>query len=141
MKSGKARRFTWVMDAKSVITNPSPQAPIRHGHGHTIVTGIAWSGRGTIPRVDVTIDGGKNWYSARLSGPSLSKSVHRFYFEFEWDGKPLLSQSRAHDSTGYVQPTKKELRLVRGVNSIYHNNAIQTWHVEKNGTVENVEIS
>ena len=141
MKSGKARRFTWVMDAKSVITNPSPQAPIRHGHGHTIVTGIAWSGRGTIPRVDVTIDGGKNWYSARLSGPSLSKSVHRFYFEFEWDGKPLLLQSRAHDSTGYVQPTKKELRLVRGVNSIYHNNAIQTWHVEKNGTVENVEIS
>jgi len=141
MKSGKARRFTWVMDAKSVITNPSPQAPIRHGHGHTIVTGIAWSGRGTIPRVDVTIDGGKNWYSARLSGPSLSKSVHRFYFEFEWDGKPLLLQSRAHDSTGYVQPTKKELRAVRGVNSIYHNNAIQTWHVEKNGTVENVEIS
>ena len=27
LEGGKARRFTYVMDAKSVITNPSPQAP------------------------------------------------------------------------------------------------------------------
>ena len=32
------------------------------------------------------------------------------------------------DETGYVQPTKAELRKIRGVNSIYHNNGIQTWH-------------
>jgi len=59
LKDGRARRFTWVMDAKSVITNPSPQAPILHSKGPTILSGVAWSGRGTIPRVDVTIDGGK----------------------------------------------------------------------------------
>jgi sulfane dehydrogenase subunit SoxC len=53
----------------------------------------------------------------------------------------LLLQSRAMDDTGYVQPTKDELRKVRGVNSIYHNNGIQTWHVHKNGEVENVEVS
>ena len=141
MENGKARRFTWEMDAKSVITNPSPQAPLTHGKGPTVITGVAWSGRGTIPRVDVTIDGGKNWYKARMSGPSLPKSMHRFYFDFEWDGKPLLLQSRAHDSTGYIQPTKEELRAVRGVNSIYHNNGIQTWYVNENGEAENVEIS
>ncbi|MCB1478829.1 MAG: sulfite dehydrogenase, partial [Rhodobiaceae bacterium] len=118
---GKARRFTWVMDAKSIITNPSPQAPILHGKGRTVLTGIAWSGRGTIPRVDVTIDGGKNWHEARIDGPSYDMSVHRFYYEFDWDGSPLLLQSRAHDSTGYVQPTKDELRAIRGENSIYHN--------------------
>ena len=141
MADGRARRFTWVMDAKSVITNPSPQAPLTHGKGPTVITGVAWSGRGTIPRVDVTIDGGKNWYEARVDGPSFDKSMHRFYFEFDWDGSPLLLQSRAHDSTGYVQPTKDELRAVRGTNSIYHNNGIQTWRVNERGEAENVEIS
>ncbi|WP_420859097.1 sulfite dehydrogenase [Marivivens marinus] len=141
LENGTARRFTWEMDAKSVITNPSPQAPITHGPGPTVLTGVAWSGRGTIPRVDVTIDGGKNWHQARMSGPSLNKSMHRFYFEFDWDGTPLLLQSRAHDSTGYVQPTKNELRAIRGENSIYHNNGIQTWYVNEQGIAENVEIS
>ena len=138
---GKARRFTWEMDAKSVITNPSPQAPILHGPGPTVLTGVAWSGRGTIPRVDVSIDGGANWSKARMSGPSFDKSMHRFYYEFDWDGRPLLLQSRAHDSTGYVQPTKNQLREVRGVNSIYHNNGIQTWAVDEKGRAENVEVS
>ena len=141
LANGEARRFTWEMDAKSVITNPSPQAPLLHGKGPTVLTGVAWSGRGTIPRVDVTLDGGVNWHQARMSGPSLDKSMHRFYFEFDWDGKPLLLQSRAHDSTGYVQPTKDALRKFRGTNSIYHNNGIQTWAVNSHGEAENVEIS
>ena len=57
------------------------------------------------------------------------------------NGAPLLLQSRAHDSTGYVQPTKDQLRSVRGLNSIYHNNGIQTWAVNSDGVAENVEIS
>ncbi len=138
---GEARRFTWEMDAKSVITNPSPQAPITHGPGPTVLTGVAWSGRGSIPRVDVTLDGGMNWHEARMDGPSFDKSMHRFYYEFDWDGSPLLLQSRAHDSTGYVQPTKDALRAIRGVNSIYHNNGIQTWSVNERGEAENVEVS
>jgi sulfane dehydrogenase subunit SoxC len=140
LEHGDARRFTWVMDAKSVITSPSPQKPITHGPGPTVLTGVAWSGRGTIPRVDVTLDGGMNWHQARMSGPSLDKSMHRFYYEFDWDGRPLLLQSRAHDSTGYVQPTKDQLREIRGENSIYHNNGIQTWLVQENGQAENVEV-
>lgn len=138
---GQARRFTWEMDAKSVITSPSPQKPITHGKGPLVITGLAWSGRGTIPRVDITIDGGINWMQARMDGPSLDKSMHRFYYEIYWDGAPLLLQSRAHDSTGYVQPTKDQLRSVRGLNSIYHNNGIQTWAVNSDGMAENVEIS
>jgi sulfane dehydrogenase subunit SoxC len=141
LANGKARRFTWEMDVKSVITNPSPQAPITHGKGFTVLTGLAWSGRGTIDRVDITLDGGRNWHPARIDGPSFSKAVHRFYYEFDWDGSPLLLQSRAIDSEGNIQPTKDELRAVRGANSIYHNNGIQTWHVQASGEVENVEIS
>lgn len=140
LADGRSRRFTFFMDAKSVITNPSPQAPLRY-RGRNVLTGLAWSGRGTIKRVDVSLDGGRNWQHARIDGPVLDASLTRFYVDFEWSGKDLLIQSRAHDSTGYVQPTKSELRAIRGVNSIYHNNGIQTWHVQPNGEVENVEIA
>ncbi len=53
----------------------------------------------------------------------------------------MFLQSRARDETGYVQPTKDQLREVRGLNSIYHNNGIQTWWVKASGEAENVEIS
>ena len=106
-----------------------------------MISGLAWSGRGRIPRVDVSLDGGRNWREATLDGLVLDKAVTRFYAETEWTGQELLLQSRAIDETGYVQPTKAELRKVRGVNSIYHNNGIQTWHVKADGEVENVEVS
>jgi sulfane dehydrogenase subunit SoxC len=141
LANGKARRFTWLMDVKSVITNPSPQAPIMHKRGRTVLSGLAWSGNGTIKRVDVSLDGGRNWVTARIDGPSLSKSLHRFYHEFDWDGSELFLQSRAIDEAGFIQPTKDELRAARGENSIYHNNGIQTWHVNRDGVIENVEIS
>jgi sulfane dehydrogenase subunit SoxC len=91
--------------------------------------------------VDVSVDGGRNWKTARLDGPAMPLSMARFYFDFDWDGRELMIQSRAMDDTGYVQPTKQELRAVRGLNSIYHNNGIQTWLVRGDGEVENVEIS
>ncbi len=140
MADGRSRRFTFIMDAKSVVTNPSPQAPLKF-KGQNVLSGLAWSGRGTIRRVDVTLDGGRNWREARIDGPVLDRSLTRFYVDFDWQGQEQLIQSRAHDSTGYVQPTKDELRAVRGVNSIYHNNGIQTWLVRPNGETENVEIS
>lgn len=140
LADGRSRRYTFIMDAKSVVTNPSPQAPLKH-KGRNVLSGLAWSGRGTIKRVDVTLDGGRNWQSARIDGPVLEKSLTRFYVDFDWAGQELLIQSRAMDSTGYVQPTKDELRKVRGVNSIYHNNGIQTWHVRPSGETENVEIA
>jgi len=141
LADGTARRFSWEMDVKSVVTNPSPQAPITHGRGRTVLTGLAWSGFGTVRRVDVSIDGGRNWTTARLDGQGGSKSLHRFYHDFDWDGSELLVQSRAIDERGHVQPTKDALRLARGENSIYHNNGIQTWHVRPDGSAENVEIS
>ena len=140
MPDGRARRFTFVMDAKSVITSPSPQAPLR-AKGFTVISGLAWSGRGRIRRVDVSLDGGRNWREAKIDGLVLDRALTRFYAEIDWQGEELLLQSRAIDETGYVQPTKAELRRIRGVNSIYHNNGVQTWHVRTDGEVENVEVS
>ena len=139
LNNGKARMFTWVMEAKSVVTSPSPEKPILQKGVHQI-RGLAWSGRGKIKRVDVSIDGGKNWKTSKLHGPVFSKSLSRFTFPLNWNGEELLIQSRAIDETGYVQPHIHELQKVRGLNSIYHNNSIATWLVNKNGKVENVRL-
>ncbi len=141
LADGTSRKWTWVMDAKSVVTSPSPQSPIQHGPGPLVITGLAWSGHGAITGVDVTIDGGKTWQKARLAKPGENKALARFYLDINWDGSEMFVQSRAHDETGYVQPTKAQLREVRGENSVYHNNCIQTWHVKETGEAENVEIS
>jgi sulfane dehydrogenase subunit SoxC len=139
LADGRARQYTFIMDAKSVVTNPSPQAPLKY-RGRNLLSGFAWSGRGTVKRVDISLDGGRNWKTARLDAPVLDKSMTRFYLDFDWNGEELLMQSRAMDSSGYVQPTRESLRRIRGVNSVYHNNAIHTWLVRGNGEVENVEL-
>ncbi|MDJ1018193.1 MAG: sulfite dehydrogenase [Paracoccaceae bacterium] len=141
LEDGTSRKWTWEMDAKSVVTSPSPQSPITHGPGPMVISGLAWSGRGRITRVDVSKDGGKTWETARLAKPGEKMALTRFYLDTEWDGGEMLLQSRAMDETGYVQPTKEALREVRGENSIYHNNCIQTWWVKPNGEAENVEVS
>ena len=38
--------FTWVMDAKSVITSPCPEKPSHYIKGIHQISGLAWSGRG-----------------------------------------------------------------------------------------------
>ena len=141
LADGTARRFTWTMDVKSVITSPSPERPVAHGPGALSISGLAWSGHGTVAEVHVTMDGGVSWHQARIDAHMGEKSLHRFYLDTEWNGQPMLLQSRAVDSEGTVQPTKDALRAARGENSIYHNNGIQTWAVDRDGKVENVEIS
>ena len=141
LADGTSRKWTWEMDAKSVITAPSPQSPVPHGAGPLVITGLAWSGRGAITRVDVSTDGGASWQTARLAQPGTPMALTRFYLDVQWDGAEMLLQSRAMDDTGYVQPIKTQLRDVRGLNSIYHNNGIQTWWLHKDGSVENVEVS
>ena len=73
--------------------------------------------------------------------PVQDKCLTRFNLDWAWDGRPALIQSRAMDETGYVQPTYRRLREVRGTRSIYHNNAIQSWLVQDNGEVKNVQLS
>ena len=89
---------------------------------------------------NVSVDGGNNWRTARLETPVLTKALTRFNIDWTWDGSPTILQSRAIDETGYVQPTIRQLRAVRGTRSIYHNNAIQSWKVDTNGEVSNVQV-
>jgi sulfane dehydrogenase subunit SoxC len=137
MPDGTARQFTFIMEAKSVVTEPSGGHQLRDP-GFYEIRGLAWSGRGNIVRVDVSTDGGKSWREAQLHEPVLSKCLTRFTLPWDWDGGPALLQSRAVDSTGYVQPLKEQLVDVRGVNSFYHFNGVYSWRVEQGGAVTHV---
>jgi sulfane dehydrogenase subunit SoxC len=137
MPDGKARRFTFVMEAKSVITFPSGGQRLP-GPGLYEVTGLAWSGRGFVRRVEVSTDGGRTWRTARLQEPVLRLAHTRFRLPWRWDGREAVLQSRCTDETGYPQPSRAELVKVRGLNSVFHNNAIQSWRVATDGSVHNV---
>ena len=139
MPDGRHRQYTSIQECKSVITSPSGGQTLLDKGFHN-VTGLAWSGRGRIKRVDVSFDGGRNWQTARLESPIQSKSLTRFNISWTWNGGEAILQSRAIDETGYVQPKINQLRAVRGSRSIYHNNAIQSWKVASSGEVSNVQV-
>jgi sulfane dehydrogenase subunit SoxC len=139
LPSGLHRQYSSIQEAKSVITTPSGGQMLLD-KGFYNVSGLAWSGRGKIKQVDVSVDGGINWRTARIEGPVQNKALTRFNIDWIWDGKPAILQSRAIDETGYVQPTYGQLRAVRGTKSIYHNNAIQSWKVIESGEVSNVQV-
>ena len=140
MPGGLHRQYTSVQEVKSVVTTPSG-GQVLLDKGFYNISGLAWSGRGKVKRVDVSVDGGSTWRSARLESPVLSKCLTRFRLDWNWDGSPALLQSRAVDETGHVQPTLSQLRAVRGTRSIYHNNAVHTWRVMPNGEVWNVQVA
>jgi len=138
MPDGKARIFTYDMEAKSVITFPSGGQTLA-ARGLYELTGLAWSGRGLIARVEVTVDGGRSWQRAVLQEPRLPLALTRFRLPWRFDGQDAVIASRAVDETGYVQPTRAALIAVRGTNSIYHYNGIKPWRVHADGTVTSVE--
>ena len=130
----KARQFSFEMDVKSVITWPSPGTPIS-GRGWWPVSGLAWSGRGRVRKVEVSTDGGTTWSTAEFLGQALPKAHVRFQHLWQWDGKPALLLSRATDETGAIQPSRAEYASIRGVGTDYHFSYIRAWRVAADGTV------
>ena len=136
MPDGTAYQFSLVMEAKSVITNPSGRQQINRGFRE--IQGLAWSGRGRIATVDVSVDAGRTWQTARLQEPILPKCHTRFHLPWTWDGRETIIQSRCTDETGYRQPSREALVKVRGLHSSYHFNGIQSWKIGPDGLVRNV---
>jgi sulfane dehydrogenase subunit SoxC len=137
LPSGKAQQFSFFMSAKSIITNPS------FGHqlnrfGLYQISGLAWSGRGKITRVEVSADHGQTWLDAELQEPILSMCFTRFRIPLEWHGQAIVLSSRATDETGYVQPTRTELIAQRGRHGYFHYNAIVNWALSAQGQISHV---
>ncbi|MBR0897646.1 sulfite dehydrogenase [Bradyrhizobium tropiciagri] len=138
MPDGTARKFTFMMEAKSIITRPSGTHKIQPGFNE--ITGLAWTGRGKVAKVDVSTDGGKTWQAAKLQEPVLTRAFTRFRLAWTWDGKPTTIISRVTDETGYVQPSFEQLKDVRGLNGQYHNNATWPWKIAETGEVTNAHV-
>jgi sulfane dehydrogenase subunit SoxC len=137
LPSGKARQFTFVMEAKSLITHPSPGYRMR-GAGLYQISGLAWSGRGRIKRVEISADSGRTWTEAALQEPVLPQCFTRFRLPWRWDGAPTVLKSRAVDETGYVQPERTTLIAERGRHGYFHYNAIVSWAISAEGNLSHV---
>ncbi len=137
LPSGKARQFSFVMEAKSLITQPSFGYRLEQ-QGLYQISGLAWSGRGKIVKVEVSADGGKTWAEAELQQPVLSKCFTRFRLPWQWQGQHAVLKSRATDETGYVQPERAALVAERGVQGYFHYHAIVSWDVAADGSIRHV---
>ena len=132
LADGTVRQFSFVMDARSIITDPAYPRILEPGWQE--IRGLAWSGRGRITQVDVSTDGSRTWQAATLQEPVRPKAHVRFRLPWQWTGKAVEIMSRAIDETGYVQPTWEALSAVRGPRG-YHSNPITSWTIDENGTV------
>ena len=134
LPTGKANMFTMVMEAKSLITSPS--SGMRMGQpGLYQITGLAWSGRGKVRKVEVSADGGQTWAEAALQEPVLEKCFTRFRMPWRWDGSRSVLKSRVTDESGYRQPEREELIQKKGRHGFFHYNAIVAWLVDSSGEV------
>jgi sulfane dehydrogenase subunit SoxC len=139
LKDGKAWQFVFPMEVKSVITRPAPGITLK-GPGFYEISGVAWSGNGSIRKVEVSADGGQSWAPAALQGPILPKAPVRFRAAWQWTGGPAVLQSRATDDTGMVQPTRAQFAAERGLRGIFHYNAIASWRIDEKGEASNVYV-
>jgi sulfane dehydrogenase subunit SoxC len=146
LPDGKAWRFYYPQEVKSFITRPSPGMEMP-SPGYYEITGVSYSGHGRIEKVEVSADGGKSWAHAALSGPVLPKAITRFRMPWNWDGQPVVLQSRATDEAGNVQPTRWQLYAQRGeprgtppvtAFPMEHVNCISSWAIDAKGAVSHV---
>lgn len=141
MPNGKARRFSFEMETNSVITRPSGGHRLA-GKGFHEISGLAWTGRGKITRVEVSLDGGASWRDAELQAPIYAKALTRFRLPWRWAGEEAILQARATDETGYVQPTRDVLIAARGMkegpDGFNHYHGIKPWKVDRDGSVTHV---
>lgn len=136
---GSARMFTFVNAVKSLLTSPSAGMRL-NGAGFYELSGLAWSGRGRVTKVEVSADAGSSWAEAALNEPVLPQCFTRFRLPWHWNGEPCVLQSRATDETGAVQPTRAALVGERGRHGYFHYNAIVSWQVDGDGALTHTYV-
>lgn len=149
LPDGRAYKFYFVNEVKSFITHPSFGTTLREP-GYYEISGIAYSGSGTIKRVMVSADGGKSWTDAAIQGPAQDKAFTRFHAPWRWDGSPAVLTSRAIDDGGNIQPLRADFVAQRGqslkpnTNPIAfgnnHYNSLTSWGVNTKGEIAHVYV-
>ena len=101
--------------------------------GKNIITGLAWSGSSYIKSVEITVDGGKSWFNAKLD--EKKKAVVRFNFEYNWEGNEIVISSRCKDGENKIQPSRVNFLRKMGSNAYYHYSGRTSWRIDSNGNV------
>ncbi|MBV9502286.1 MAG: molybdopterin-dependent oxidoreductase [Acidobacteriaceae bacterium] len=103
-----ADRITRVssVQVKSAIAWPTDGLKLPAGHYE--IWGFAWSGGGAIRQLSISVDGGKQWNSGKLTSPANPYGWVRW--SYEWNAKPgdYALMSRAKDATGSEQPLTRD---------------------------------
>ena len=97
------------IQTKTVITSPS-ESEMVSANSNVRISGAAWTGNGTIAKVEVSADGGSTWSEAKLLEDSKPNAWR--LWEFDWKtpaapGKATLI-ARATDSNGGTQPSERD---------------------------------
>jgi DMSO/TMAO reductase YedYZ molybdopterin-dependent catalytic subunit len=89
--------------------------------GTQVVRGRAWSGLGSIERVEFSDDEGRTWWDTALDPPPSDEFAWRGW-SFEWHASPgeRVLCCRATDATGATQPLEPSWNV-----GGYGNNAVQ----------------
>lgn len=95
------------MSVKSWINGPGTDGkPV--AAGEVQIHGVAFGGLNGVAKVEVSIDGGKNWAQARFVGPDLGRYAWRqFVLAVRLPAGSYTLASRATDTAGQVQPEQR----------------------------------
>lgn len=94
------------MNVKSWVNAPAGDAPLKAGP--TVITGVAFGGTHAVQKVEVSVDGGRTWRTARFVGPELGKYAWRqFALPVTLPAGTHVIASRATDASGQVQPEQR----------------------------------
>jgi DMSO/TMAO reductase YedYZ molybdopterin-dependent catalytic subunit len=97
---------------KSIVTHPRDDQTTL-SRGLQVLRGRAWSGGGSITKVEVSVDGGESWHAAHLEEPRDRWMWVRW--SYLWDAQPgqYHIMSRATDEIGRVQPRQPRYNNMR----------------------------
>lgn len=91
----------WEMNVKSWVTSPLESAR----EGRTMIYGVALGGTVALDKVEVSVNGGRNWKPARFLGPDLGPFAWRpFVLAADLTPGDYRIVSRATDVDGNTQP-------------------------------------
>ena len=128
-KSDPSQPSVQEMTVKSWINSPSAEDGPTSGQiksGMVQIQGVAFGGLNAVKGVEVSVDGGKTWQTARLVGPDLGKYAWRqFVLQARLSPGNYTMASRATDIAGNVQPE------TRGENLSGYNNTSWADHAVK----------
>jgi sulfite oxidase len=92
-----------LMRVKSLVTAPRDGEQV--DVGTTLVTGVAWTGTGTVAQVEISNDGGRTWQQARFTSEPRPGTWRL------WEADAIIQsagehrvRARATDTVGHTQP-------------------------------------